>query len=241
MPCTPISSSRRMKAGSNPGVRTIGVMPTRSAAITASCTSCRSKLVCSMSMKAASKPANPISSTICGSAMPPTWVPKARPPSRRMRLTRFSFMFPLLPSLPLALGRSSRLRAAQAGNDHVGVQDIAESIVKGGQRRIVQVLAQRGITVADHDRAEVHHIGVARRAFAAYIGHRPGDQHRIEASRPQPVGEVRCPGHKGAVAVFLDDLVFPSDVELRPQLVAQRTFGKCSDTLGSVFGCGQLV
>ena len=36
----------------------------------------------------------PISSTICGSAIPPTWVPKARPPSLRMRLTRFSFMFP---------------------------------------------------------------------------------------------------------------------------------------------------
>ena len=45
-----------MKAGSKPGVRTIGVMPTRSAAITMSCTSRRSKLVCSRSMKAASKP-----------------------------------------------------------------------------------------------------------------------------------------------------------------------------------------
>ena len=43
MPCTPISKSRRMKAGSNPGVRTIGVIPARSAAITASCTSCRSQ------------------------------------------------------------------------------------------------------------------------------------------------------------------------------------------------------
>src|SRR5712691_11575345 len=34
MPCTPMSNRRRMKAGSKPGVRTIGVMPTRSAAIT---------------------------------------------------------------------------------------------------------------------------------------------------------------------------------------------------------------
>ena len=57
-----------MKAGSKPGVRTIGVMPTRSAAITQACTSCRSKLVCSMSIKAASNPASPMISTICGSA-----------------------------------------------------------------------------------------------------------------------------------------------------------------------------
>jgi hypothetical protein len=60
-----------MNAGSKPGVRTIGVMPTRSAAMTMSCTSRRSKLVCSMSMKAASKPAWPMISTIWGSAMPP--------------------------------------------------------------------------------------------------------------------------------------------------------------------------
>ena len=70
-----------MKAGSNPGVRTIGVTPTRSAAITIACTSCRSKVVCSMSIKAASKPARPISSTICGSGMPPTCVPSASPPA----------------------------------------------------------------------------------------------------------------------------------------------------------------
>ncbi|HUG38513.1 MAG TPA: hypothetical protein VML54_16255 [Candidatus Limnocylindrales bacterium] len=61
-----------MNAGSNPGVRTIGVIPTRSAAITMSCTSRRSKLVCSMSMKAASYPACPMISTIWASAMPPT-------------------------------------------------------------------------------------------------------------------------------------------------------------------------
>jgi len=56
----------------SPGVRTIGVMPTRSATITMSCTSRRSKLVCSMSINAASNPASPMISTICGSAMPPT-------------------------------------------------------------------------------------------------------------------------------------------------------------------------
>src|SRR6188474_3252991 len=49
-----------------------------------------------MSMKAASKPANPMISTICGSAMPPTWVPRASPPSLRIRFTRFSFMPPPL-------------------------------------------------------------------------------------------------------------------------------------------------
>ena len=43
-----------MNAGSKPGVRTIGVMPIRSAAMTMSWMSRRSKLVCSMSMKAAS-------------------------------------------------------------------------------------------------------------------------------------------------------------------------------------------
>src|SRR5258707_4266027 len=81
-----------MKAGSKPGVRTIGVMPTRSAARTISDTSCRSKAVCSMSMKAASNPASPMISTICGSAMPPVWVPRASPSSARMRFTRFSCM-----------------------------------------------------------------------------------------------------------------------------------------------------
>src|SRR5262245_51720590 len=89
MPCTPMSSSRRTKAGSKPGVRTMGVMPTRSAASTMSCTSRKSKLVCSRSMNAASYPAWPMISTICGSAMPPTYVPSASPPSRKMRLTRF--------------------------------------------------------------------------------------------------------------------------------------------------------
>src|SRR5712692_10311704 len=87
-----MSRRRRMKAGSNPGVRTIGVMPARSAAITQACTSCRSRLVCSMSIKAASNPASPMISTICGSGMPPTWVPRASPPPLMIRLTRFSCM-----------------------------------------------------------------------------------------------------------------------------------------------------
>src|ERR1700720_1296301 len=52
----------------------------------------RSKLVCSMSINAASNPASPMISTICGSAMPPTCVPSASPPSLRMRFTRFSFI-----------------------------------------------------------------------------------------------------------------------------------------------------
>src|SRR5271169_3973091 len=47
-----------------------------------------------MSIKAASNPASPMISTICGSAMPPTWVPSARPPSLSIRFTRFSFMRP---------------------------------------------------------------------------------------------------------------------------------------------------
>src|SRR5579862_7719643 len=90
MPCTPISRRRRMNAGWNPGVRTIGVMPMRSAAITQACTSCKSNVVCSMSIKAASNPASPMISTICGSGMPPTWVPSASPPCRMMHFTRFS-------------------------------------------------------------------------------------------------------------------------------------------------------
>ena len=48
-----------MKAGSKPGVRTIGVTPPPSAAITIACTSWRSKVVCSMSINAASNPARP--------------------------------------------------------------------------------------------------------------------------------------------------------------------------------------
>src|ERR1700730_6863851 len=47
-----------------------------------------------MSMKAASKPASPMISTICGSAIPPTCVPSASPPSLNIRFTRFSFMLP---------------------------------------------------------------------------------------------------------------------------------------------------
>jgi len=70
-------------------IAAVGVTPIRSDAITIACTLCRSKVVCSMSIKAASKPARPISSTICGSGMPPTCVPSASPPSRRIFLTRF--------------------------------------------------------------------------------------------------------------------------------------------------------
>src|SRR5215472_10115287 len=125
-------------------------------------------------MKAASKPASPISSTICGSAMPPTWVPSARPPSRRMCLTRFSLIAP-------SLGCAHRLPPLQAGNDHVGVHHITKDVVEGSQRGVVLLLAIGGVAVADHDRAEIRHVGVPRRALAAYVGHGAGDQHRIEA------------------------------------------------------------
>src|SRR5271168_5409571 len=47
-----------------------------------------------MSMKAASKLASPMISTICGSAIPPTCVPSASPPWLSIRFTRFSCMLP---------------------------------------------------------------------------------------------------------------------------------------------------
>src|SRR5215471_21356923 len=104
-------------------------------------------------MNAASKPASPMISTTCGSAMPPTWVPSARPPSRRMRLTRFSLIAP-------SLGCAHRLPPLQAGDDHVGIHDIAKDVVERGQRRVVLLLTVGGVAVADHDRAEVRHVGV---------------------------------------------------------------------------------
>ncbi len=56
-------------------------------------------------------------STICGSAMPPTCVPNASPPSRMMRFTRFSCIYPSrfdpIPSFPLHPGEipASRRRS----------------------------------------------------------------------------------------------------------------------------------
>src|SRR5215831_411902 len=111
-----------------------------------------------MSMNAASKPASPMISTICGSAMPPTWVPSARPPSCRMRLTRFCFT---TPSLSCPRGAA----APQAGDDHVGVHDVAKDVVERRQRGVVLLLTVGRIAVADHDRAEVRHVCVARRAL----------------------------------------------------------------------------
>jgi len=61
-----------MKAGSKPGVRTSEVIPTRSAAITIDLTSPRVHRAVLESMNAASNPARPMISTICGSANTPT-------------------------------------------------------------------------------------------------------------------------------------------------------------------------
>jgi len=130
------------------------------------------------------------------------------------------FHVPSLWSSPPALGRPRRARTAQAGDDHVGIHDVAERIVEGGQRGVVLLPAQRGVAVADHDRAEVRHVGVARRAFATHISDGPGDQHGIDTAGAQPVGKIRGPRHEGAITVFLDDLVLRPHFELRPQLVS---------------------
>src|SRR5262245_49138203 len=175
MPCTPMSSRRRMNAGSNPGVRTIGVMPTRSAAITMSCTSRRSKLVCSMSMNAASKPACPMISTIWGSAMPPVYVPSARPPSRRMRLTRLACMGPSLVDTrhgdPIRAHRVHHHRLVHRGGvdlQNVEVVRAGELVVhdRGGLEHAVagleRVLAVALVHEADPALEHVEHLEVAQ-------------------------------------------------------------------------------
>src|SRR5437588_631273 len=80
-----------------------------------------------MSIKAASKPASPMISTICGSAMPPTCVPSARPPSLSIRFTRFSFMLPSLAGLAgkhIAVGRGAGATALQLGRRTRGSEDL---------------------------------------------------------------------------------------------------------------------
>src|SRR5207244_12465317 len=110
-----------------------------------------------MSMNAASKPASPMISTICGSAIPPTWVPNARPPWFRIRNTRFSFMTSSLAARCPRLGRTRGPGAQQAGDDHVAVHDVAKDVVKRGQRRVVLLLAICRIAVADHNLAAILH------------------------------------------------------------------------------------
>ena len=58
--------------------------------------------------------------------------PEARPPSRRMRFTRFSLMMPSSPRSMTQARPPGRFRALQIGDDHVGVHDIAEDVVEGG-------------------------------------------------------------------------------------------------------------
>jgi len=50
-----------------------------------------------------------------------------------MRLTRFSFMSSSLPVSPPALGRPCGPRTPQAGDDHVGIHDVAKRIVESSQ------------------------------------------------------------------------------------------------------------
>ena len=91
MPCAPASSNRRIRFSSLPGMRIMDVTPTRSAAMIICVTRPRSKVVCSMSMNAASNPASPMISTTCGSANV-TYVPSASRFSRSAFLTLFSCM-----------------------------------------------------------------------------------------------------------------------------------------------------
>src|SRR5262245_688602 len=144
IPCTPMSSRRRMNAGSNPGVRTMGVMPTRSAAMTICWMSRKSKLVCSMSMKAASKPAWPMISMIWGSAIPPVYVPSARPPSFRIFLTRFVCMLALPGVGARRLLVQLRAPARPGGDGHLVVLDVGQH----GEELVAQ---RRRVEVALHD------------------------------------------------------------------------------------------
>src|SRR5690242_3688571 len=77
-----------------------------------------------MSIKAASKPASPMISTICGSAIPPTCVPSASPPSRNIRFTRFSFMLPSHAGKHIAVGRGAGATALQLGRRTRGSEDL---------------------------------------------------------------------------------------------------------------------
>src|ERR1700731_4410997 len=93
-----------------------------------------------MSMNAASKPASPMISTICGSAIPPTCVPSASPPSLNIRFTRFSFMLP------------SRGQEPYGGN-HIGIgrRAYARTIVRSyscGTRQAQQSGGRRSTCLA---------------------------------------------------------------------------------------------
>src|ERR1700675_40178 len=185
MPCTPMSRRRRMNAGAKPGVRTMGVMPTRSAAITMSCTSRRSKLVCSRSMNAASKPAWPMISTICGSAMPPTYVPSASPPSRRIFLTRFGCMTDLLDSGVLERGALALRQRRVEGEEHAG----DEPVVPGDDHQLDEAgqaeLAHDLVLERPRDRLEgedvLPHVGRPRQALR---------QRGQISARPHPLDDV---------------------------------------------------
>ena len=56
--------------------------------------------------------------------------------------------------------------------------------------------------------------------LAAHVGHRAGDQHRVEAALAQLRGEIRRALDEGAVAHLLDDQVLRQHLEIGQQLVA---------------------
>src|SRR5580693_6688436 len=88
-------------------------------------------------MNAASKPASPMISTICGSAIPPTCVPSASPPSLNIRFTRFSFMLPSRGLEPY-------------GGDHIGIgrRAYARTIVRSYSCVTRQAQQSRGREIA---------------------------------------------------------------------------------------------
>ncbi len=81
------------------------------------------------------------------------------------------------------------------------------------------LLGHRRVGVGYHNRLEVRHHRIPRGGLAANVGYGPGDQHRIEASRAQPVRQLRRPRQKRAEAVFADDLVLRANIEIRPKIV----------------------
>ena len=86
-----MSNTLSMVLGFSSGTRTTGVMSHRSATRIISPTVCRSNTECSMSMKAPSNPALAMISTTAGSANP-TWLTRARPPSRMICFILLGFM-----------------------------------------------------------------------------------------------------------------------------------------------------
>jgi hypothetical protein len=116
--------------------------------------------------------------------------------------------------------------------DLVHAAHVTEELRHAGERGDVLRVGARRVRVGSEQGLESVHHGVARRGFAAHVGHGTRDDHGVDAAIAQFRRQVARAGEEGAIAVLLHPQVAGLDVELVPQRMAGRALHQALEDLG---------